>query len=157
MISKIIDNIQEHRLALVELGYMLREAKSTAIWNEEIGAGVDTWYDFLSLPEIGLSVSEADFLIWLSEFDVLIPNKIQFVPTATMKYLMKHNGDLDDAMVLTTKDFKKKYFEDKHKREAGHKYVVMKILEDGTMNRVYGDELQTATATIANNQITNGI
>ena len=74
------------------------------------------------------------------------------VPTATAKYLIKHGGDIMDAQLLTTKDFKKKYFEDKHKREAGHKYVVMKILEDGTMNRVYGDELQTAK-----HQITNGI
>ena len=66
------------------------------------------------------------------------------VPTATAKYLLKHGGDIMDAQLLTTKDFKKKYFEDKHKREAGHKYVVMKISEDGTIARVYGDELLEA-------------
>lgn len=152
MYAKLIEKIQEHRLRLVELGGMLKEAKESEIWKDEIGEGIDTWYDFVAQPEIGFTVTEADMLISMYELDIIAPDKVQFIPTNTLKYLIKKGGDIDDAMVLTTKDFKKKYFDSKRRGTETFKYMIMKVSDDGTMSRVFNvEELQ-----IAKHQIING-
>jgi hypothetical protein len=154
MISKIVEAVQAHRLDMILLGEMLHNAKNEAVWKTEIGAGIDTWYDFLAQPEIGMPVSEANFLIQLYNYAQKVGyGEVSRMPTGTVKYLMKHGGDVLDAQCLTTKDFKRKYYEDNHTKKADVvQYLVMKVLEDGTMERVYdGEELQ-----VAKHQITNG-
>lgn len=143
---KLIEKMQEYRGSLIDLGGMLREAQENSIWMSEIGEGINTWYEFLAQPEIGLPVSEANFLVKLAGMAELIgANDITKVPVPTLKYMVKHGGDIHDAQLLTTKDFKRKYFEDRHSGASpSFKYVVMKINEDGTMDKVYGEELEVA-------------
>ena len=150
-LSKLIDQIQAYRLTMIALGKSLLEAKVESIWEDEIGYGIDTWYDFIAQPEIGFSNGESNFLIGLANLSsVHSEAELSRVPTGTVKHMLKHGGDIMDAQVLSTKDFKKKNFETKHTREPNYSYIVMKVHEDGTMNRVYGDELETAKENITN-------
>lgn len=142
MISKLVSEIQNLRLQMISVGRLLAEAKENSWWMAEIGAGIDTWYDFVAQPEIGLSVSEANFLVQLGGMSsVCSDGELSRVPTATVKYILKHGGDIMDAQLLSTKDFKRKYFEDRHEgKDPSFKYMVMKVMEDGTMEKVHNLE-----------------
>lgn len=139
MVSQLVSEIQNLRLQMITVGRLLAQAKENSWWLEEIGAGIDTWYEFLAQPEVGLSASEANFLVQLGGMSsVCSDGELARVPTATVKYILKHGGDIMDAQLLTTKDFKRKYFEDRHQgKDPKFKYMVMKVNEDGTMDKVH--------------------
>lgn len=128
---------------MIAVGRLLKYAKENSVWMLEIGAGIDTWYEFLAQPEIGIPPTEANFLIDLGEMaDTASDGEVSRIPTATAKYMSKHKGgSVMDAQLLTTKDYKKKYFEDKKPGAIpSFRYMVMKVNEDGTMDKVHGLE-----------------
>lgn len=113
-----------------------------------IGSGIDTWFDYVAQPEIGISVRDANDMIRVAEFvgehSIEDPSEI---PTATLKYMTKR-GISDDEMVtaarvLTVKDFKDRYFDHKT-NDAGERtysYMLMKrCKETGNLSRVLGVE-----------------
>lgn len=139
---QIINTIRE---LTNDLGHYFGEAKEGETYKEDIGAGVDTWSDYLSQPEIGATVREANELIKV--YDFCRANGIDYMLTsfATLKY-MARRGIVDDEMVdassvLTTKDFKERFYdhetEDKGKRT--YAYMVMRrCLETGNLYKVHG-------------------
>ena len=141
--QELVASIESYREYHIAMGELLSIAKEQKIWQTDIGEGIDTWYDFLAQPEIGMGVHEANTLISVFKLSqsIGLADTIQ-IPPQTLKYMAKVGGDVEDAKVLTTKDFKDKYYEDKHKKdERTYTYLVMKrCTETGNMTKVHGVE-----------------
>lgn len=135
------------------MGKLLRELKDGDKYKEAVGAGIDTWNDYLAQPEIGLSIGEANRLVQIyGEFVVRLGFDEEYVATIPLKsihYLLPIvksmdgeddvDGLLEDARNLSQKDFKERLFEIKHEdKERTYEYLVMeKCIETGNMTKVH--------------------
>lgn len=146
------------------VGMYLSELKKTGHYKEVMGEGQDKWHDFLF--EWGITPYQANQLMRAADVleNVEKPTKqAAEIPAATLKYLGSLDQEitqemLDEAKVLTLKDFKERYYdivtEDKGKRT--YSYMVMrKCNETGTLSRVQGVESDAITNTF-NREIDNG-
>lgn len=153
MVAKIFDAMQAYRLVMIRLGGLLSAAKDAEIWHDEIGDGIDTWYDFISQPEVGLTPAEASFLMHLYELaQDEGEGDVSRIPTATVRYMFRKGGNIDDAQVLTTKDFKDKYFEDGLGKmiKRTYTYMVMKRCnETGNITKVHGIDTQDVKSALS--------
>ncbi len=152
--NELVTLLKSVRIAGVHAGHLLMEMREGERYKEEIGEGINTWHDYLSQPDIGMSVVEANALIKLFQFCTshnISDHTIARIPTPTLKHLVKNSATLpteeilEAGATLSTRDFKERFYdhvtEDKGKRT--YTYMVMKkCLETGTMTKVYEDELE---------------
>jgi len=142
--------------SFVITGRILYELKADNKFKEAVGAGADTWEDYLRQPEIGLSVSEASRLMQIYEEFILRlgydEDTISSVPIKNMHYLLPLAKKMEDreavdelvadATLLAQKDFKARIFDVKSKElgitEKTFEYLIMrKTLETGAMEKVH--------------------
>lgn len=125
------------RLMRTRVGLLLNSLKHKSLYKKAVGEGINTWRDFLAMPEIGLSESDAKALMTLAKLEDWN------IPFATAK-VITNKGELDapmlfDAQTLTTKDFKERYHEVKtNDAPQTYTYLVMKKSnETGNMSKVH--------------------
>ncbi len=158
--NELIELLKSVRIADVHVGHLLSEIKEGEIYKEEIGEGINTWYDYLNQPDIGMSVVEANALIRLYQFctsNNISREYIVRIPTPTMKHLVKNTATLpteeilEAGATLSTSDFKERFYDHATDYKGGRTYTYMvmkKCVETGTLSKVYDDELKEAITTI---------
>lgn len=138
--NQLKEVIQQRRLADIDFGESLLEARDN--FQDWIGEGIDAWHDFLAQPETGITTREANELIKLFEFVAALAmtrEDVAQIPKETLKYMINHGGDIEDAKVLTVKDFKEKNFEVGSSAPQSYQYMVMKKSEQtGNMRKIHG-------------------
>jgi hypothetical protein len=158
--EQLLYAIREFKASYLELAESLSDAKEHEFFHTEIGEGIDTLNDYLSMPEIGITLREANEMVRVVKFvRENIHNEVWEIPMATIKIMAKH-GITDDEMIhaaktLTTRDFKERYYDHKteDKGERTYSYLVMKRCnETGTLSKVYPDEIAPEIL----KEITNG-
>lgn len=130
----------------LEIASFLKEIRDGELYTKEIGQGIDTWHDYLSQPEIGMTVHEANTLINL--MDYMVRNGIDpdcGIPTKTLKFLAKNNIDNPEiiyaASQLTHKDFKELHYDKGSTKPRTYTYMLMKRCnETGNLTKVHGIE-----------------
>ncbi len=154
--DQLVSLLKSVRIADVHVGHLLSQIKEGERYKEEIGEGINTWHDYLSQPEIGLSVAEANALIKLYQFCTthdITDQTIARIPTPSMRHLVKNATSLpteeilEAGATLSYRDFKDRFYDhvtsDTGKRS--YSYMVMKrCLETGTLSKVYDEELEDA-------------
>lgn len=133
------------------MGKLLHELKDKSAFKKAVGAGIDTWDDYIAQPEIHLSRGEADRLIQIYEQFVL---RFQFdedfvseIPIKNLHYLLpiaKASGDEDDieellyaAKDLSQRDFRERVGEIKYP-ERTYEYLIMKrCVETGSLTKMH--------------------
>jgi len=135
----------------IAMGQILKELKDNDKYKESVG-DIDTWNQFLKQPEIGLSVSEADTLIEIYEefvqrlgFDksdlneISLKNLKKLLPFAKTRGSAEIESYLDQAKMLSDKDFREAMVENQNITDRTYTYSVMKrCKETGSMTKVHG-------------------
>ena len=150
--EQLVALLQSVRIANVKVGHLLMQIREGEKYKEEIGQGVDSWYDYLSQPEVGMSVTEANSLIRLHKFcatNFISEHLIARIPTPSMRHLVKNAAPfpmeeiLEAGATLSPRDFKDRYY-DISTEDTGvrtYTYMVMKKAnETGTMEKIHGVE-----------------
>lgn len=139
------------------MGQLLHTLKEKGSFKQAIGAGVDTWDDYIAQPEISLSRGEADRLIQIyDQFVIRFGYKPQFIseiPIKNLHYLLPYvkaisrdNTDpkkleemLHSAKDLSQRDFRERVADLKlGESKRTYTYLVMKkCVETGTMSKVH--------------------
>lgn len=147
------------------MGKLLRALKHDNQFRNAIGAGIDTWEEYLRQPEIGLASGEANRLIQIyEEFCVRLgydEDTISAIPVKNIHYLLPIVKAMDsqeqadeliaDATLLSQRDFKERLYD--KKVEQGEptrtfEYLLMaKTVETGTMSKVMGIDSDTIKRT----------
>lgn len=143
----------------IRLGEKLYHLKSGGLYKKAIGSGINTWGDYIKQPEVNLTAHRANKLIRLYEHFILQigykPEDLDGVPTYALDYIASKNLFdvtaisvlLDDARVLTAKDFREKYHDEVEKTERTYTYLIMrKCVETGNMEKVHdikSDEIKS--------------
>ncbi len=153
--KRLSENIEVIRAQGWEQGRYLYKLKKNNLFKKSIGEGIDRWEDFLKLPEINISPSEANRLIQIYEQFILIynfpPEAIIGAPIKNIHYLLPvlKEGKLDfdeaselleSAVLLTQKDFRDRLQEFKFpEKTLTYTYLIMKKCnETGNMTKVHG-------------------
>jgi len=155
--QKLVDCVALGKELDVYKGKQLWRLKANNLYKKAIGeGGIDTWNDFLKLPEIGLSTSEANRLMDIYEQFVVkleySEKEIAQAKTKALHYLLpvakrgevsKETMDelLESAQHLTLSQFKEELYDAKteYKGERTYTYMVMcKCNETGNMQKVHG-------------------
>lgn len=149
----LVGIIKNSKVNFVQMGAVLKYLKEKDRFKETTG-GVDTWQDYISQPEVQLSQSEANRLISIFEtfcekFGYSI-DEISEIPVKNIHYLLpiaKKTDDktfvenlLEDAKVLSQKDFREKIFEDKGGVKTYEYILMQRCIETGTMRRIHDIE-----------------
>lgn len=135
---------QAYRTFLLELGEAFKEVKET---HGYIGFA-DTFIDAVKSPEVGFSVAEANSLIKMHDKFCLLEEK-DLPSHHAMKLMASRAVEmelLESAQTLSVTDFKE-LLKDKQldTQDRTYKYEVIKrTVETGSINRVYGEELEEA-------------
>lgn len=144
----LLEAIYEMKMSYLMLAEALKDAKEYEYWHTEIGEGVGGLADYLSMPEIGVTVRECNEMIQVLELvRDHFPETYREVPLSTLKYMAKR-GITDHEMLasaesLTPKDFRERWYDHKtgEKGDRTYKYMVMKVCnETGNMTKVHGVE-----------------
>lgn len=148
--QELVELCKISRVVALELGCILKRCRNEEVWTTDIGIGIDTWYDFLAQPEIGLSTREANALIETWEYAVQNSIDDGSVSQTNLKILAAKNTSdqqvINDAKVLTPKDFKERYYERSHGDNAPKTYTYMvmrRCKETGNLEKVHGVEHET--------------
>ena len=144
----------------IRLGQKLHDIKQNSWYKKAVGAGINTWGDYLKQPEVNITAYRAAKLIRLYEHFILeVGYKAQDldgVPTYALDYIAdkgltdKDGVDslLDDARFLSAKDFKERYHDDITRTARTYTYLIMrKCVETGNMEKVHeisSDKIQEA-------------
>jgi hypothetical protein len=143
LLVTLLSDLRE--LQYINLGSLLKEIKVGELYKTEIGAGIDTFYQFLCQPEIGMTVNEANFLI--KAYDKAKEGHYNFrdISPRKLKYLLSSaNIDelIDDARTLSNADFIERHYDKKTNNEARtYEYLVMRRCnETGSLSKVGGVE-----------------
>lgn len=137
----------------IAMGQILKELKDDEKYKESVG-DIDTWNQFLKQPEIGLSVTEADNLIEIYEefvirlgftrtdlSDVPIKNLKKLLPFAKTRGSVEVEPYLDQARLLSDRDFREAIAENQNITDRTYSYSIMKrCKETGSMTKVHGIE-----------------
>lgn len=131
------------------LGQSLFLLKKDNLFKKAIGAGIDTWADYLKQPEINISKSRAEKLIKAYQYFVLnlrfTVEELHGVPLYALSIIAekvaarkKVEELINDARVLSEKDFKEKYHDDVTQTTRTYRYMVMKkCVETGSMEKLH--------------------
>ncbi len=142
--------------SFVTIGKILYELRLGDKFKSAVGAGADTWPDYLKQPEIGLSVGEASRLIQIYEELILRldydEDTIAEIPVKNAHYLLplvkgieREEADelVVEATLMSQKDFKSKVYEARMEKQGKkpvltYQYLVMrKAKETGNLERVH--------------------
>lgn len=148
----LLNSLHYFKNEVVTIGRALAGLKYKNIYKK--AQGDMTWRDFLAQPEIGISERDAAFYIKYAD---LVDNNEEWqeAPLATARVALARTDNvsdlsdmLDDAKVLTTKDFKERYHELKtNDAPKTYTYMVMKkCVETGNMtkeHKVKSEEIET--------------
>jgi hypothetical protein len=157
MHEELLQKIQEHRLLTLQIGSLLSGLKHDDNFENE--TGVDSWYDYISQPEIGLSNAEANKLMLVDnifkDVDVVQLVNIPFKNLLVIAKTDKPTEHLTDAEVLSHKDLKERLYEKKTEDTINrtYKYMVMKkCVETGNLSKVHDIESETIEETFNLNE-----
>ena len=149
---ELVETLSSARARVVYGGKLLYQLKYQNTYKAALGEGIDTWADFLKLPEVGLSKGEAQRMMDIYEVFVkelgYSQSVIAEIPVKSLHYILPvaKEGDkekvdelLEDARVLTQSDFKERLFDVKNPEgERTYEYIVMKrCKETGNMRKVH--------------------
>lgn len=142
------------------MGRLLCDLKDGNKFKDAVG-GIDNWDDFLKQPEIGLSRLEGDRLMkiyikLIVEKDVEV-SALAGISLQNLKKLTEVDDVTDEiinqAQMLSDKDFKEVLAENKNIETRTYKYMVMrKCNETGNMTKVHGIESETIKQTFNLNE-----
>lgn len=154
--QKLLESISFTKTGFVVIGKLLHNLKQKDNFLQAVGEGINTWDDYISQPEIGLSRGEASRLMQIYEEFVLrlglSEEEVSKIPLKNIHYLLplvksasEEEADnihalVDDAKNLSQRDFKERVWESKHEdQERTYEYLVMrKCIETGNMTKVHG-------------------
>lgn len=159
--KELLKVLELGRLAGVMLGKCLYQLKANKDYQKAVGEGVDTWEDFLKMPEIGLEVREANRAMDIYEqFCVIRGYSTEMVAEAGTKNLhrllpMIKRDELDDKEIkgllkdganLPQKSFKER-LHDVRGGDRHYEFVLMRrCIETNNMQRVHDIESPTIIA-----------
>lgn len=145
--QELLESLRLNRIVTHELGKQLKKIKENESWVYEIGNGIDTWHEYLSQPEIGMTVREANDLIKMADYARKTNTNPQEFSTKNYKMLVKEHESneeiIESAKVLSNRDFKERYYDHKtaDKGKRTYTYMVMKRCnETNNMSKVHGVE-----------------
>lgn len=149
--QELVKVLRLGRLAGAMLGQCLFRLKANNAYREAIGAGIETWNDFLKMPEIGLDPREATRAMEIyDEFCIKRGYSIEMLAetgTKALHYLlpMVKDGTLKDEQIggllqagaaLPQKSFKEK-LHDVRGGERHYEFVLMRrCIETDNLQRV---------------------
>lgn len=148
---QLVDAIGLSKRNYLQAAKLLSQLKSE--YKLAVGEGIDTWQEYVSQPEIGLSVGEANRLAQI--YDTFITKLgydedfISHIPQKNLHYLLplaKKNEDItslvEDAAHLSQKDFRERVYEYKNDTdERTYSYLLMrKCDQTGSLSKVHGIE-----------------
>jgi len=155
--NKLLEVIQLSKQSFVAMGALLYELYNEERYLDAVGAGIDSWEDYLKQPEVGLTPKEANRLMQIYEVFVLqygYPEDVLAdISVKNMHYLLPvvkkfdgtHAEEVDalvqDAAHLTQTDFRERIYDVKTEEtgERTYVYLVMqRCVETGTLKRVPG-------------------
>lgn len=134
-----------YRRILLQLGEYMKMLKNNP---ERYDGFADSFIDLVKSPEVGFTVSEAETLIKM--YDMFGMLDMQDLPSHNaMKLMVNKKVDMDlleSAKTLSVTDFKELLKDDElGTQDRTYKYEVIKrVVESGSIKKVYGEELQEA-------------
>ena len=152
--NSLVSTIEFSKKSFVVMGKLLSELYRGDAYKEAVGTGIDTWVEYITQPEIGLSKGEASRLISIYEEFVerlgFSEDYIASIPVKNIHYLlpmvksMDGNGNVDvfleDARVLSQKDFRERVYDIKNDDNGARTYeylIMQKCIETGTLQKVH--------------------
>jgi len=126
---------------LLEIGSTLKDLKTDEAYKDAVGAGVDTWHQYLSQPEVGMTVNEANYLISAYDLWRSIPDLVD-VPERYWKLVLGQELSeelIESAKTLSYQDLKERLYDVKteDKGPRTYSYMVMRRCnETGNMTKV---------------------
>ncbi len=156
--QELVESINFTKTGFVLIGKLLYKLHENDNFTSAVGLGIDTWDDYISQPEIGLTRGEASRLMQIYEQFVLrlglSEEEVSKIPVKNIHYLLPLVKDapeeeadniralIEDAKNLSQKDFKERMWESKHEsQDRSYEYLVMRrCVETGTLSRVHGIE-----------------
>lgn len=148
--------VRRTKTNFIEQGKCLYELRKNSVYREAIGEGINSWHEYLSQPEIGMSPTQANKLLHIYELFILKlkydEEEIIKIPVKTINYIIKRKEEFESfskekqeeivsqAQVLNFKDFKEAYFDQKENNEVRtYEYVVMqKCHQTSNLSKVHG-------------------
>lgn len=134
----------------IRLGQKLHDIKQHGWYKKAVGAGINTWGDYLKQPEVNITAYRAAKLIRLYEHFILgvgyQAEDLDGVPTYALDYIATRgltdkariDDLLGDARFLSANDFKEKYQDDIVSTERTYTYLIMrKCVETGNLEKVH--------------------
>jgi len=142
---------QAYRQFLLQLGREFKLVRDEASYE----GYADTFIDAVKSPEIGFTPSEVQTLIKM--YDMFCLLDINDLPSHhSMKMMVNKKVDMDvleSAKTLSVTDFKES-LKDKElgTQDRSYKYEIIKrVVESGSIRRVYGEELDEALKQLQKN------
>lgn len=129
-----------------DIGGVLKTIKEGELWKTEIGDGVQTWHQFLSQPEINLTVNEANQYIKIFELPLSQDQK-KLISLRNLKFIANKPIDpelIADATVLSRTDLRERHHDvSSGSEKRTFEYVLMRrVKETGSLSKVNGVESQ---------------
>lgn len=143
--KKLVSTVHKNKINFIEQGRILSQLRKYSTYREAIGDGVDSWHEYLSQPEIGMSPTQANKLLNIYE---LFIEKLKYeeeeiikIPIKTINYITKRKEEFEEfskedkdeiinqAQFLSYKDFKEAFFDKKSeesKEVRTYTYILMK-------------------------------
>lgn len=154
----LIAIVKKTKTNFIEQGRCLYLLRKNSMYREAIGdGGSDSWHEYLSQPEIGMSPTQANKLLHIYELFIKKLNysekEIIQIPVKTLNYLIKRQAEferlgkdkqdeiIEQGKVLSFKDFKEAYFDQKSEESnevRTYEYIIMrKCHQTGNMTKVH--------------------
>lgn len=152
--QQLVSTLQLQRAVGIGLGQLLWKLKANNLFKEAIGQGIETWNDFLKMPEIGLEMSEANRAMELYEIFVIkygyTMQELSEAKTKSLHYLLPLAKDasvnesrirelVESAKHLTQSQFREEIYDSKPGAVANatYQFVLMRRrVETGTLQIV---------------------
>jgi hypothetical protein len=161
---ELTNSVKRNKFNFLEQGRWLMFLRKNSVYREALGdGGADSWHEFLSQPEIGMSPTQANKLLNIYELFIIklkySEDEIIKISVKTLNYLVKRKDEFEklskelqdeiisQAQVLSHKDFKEAYFDSKSeasqelgqdKSERTYEYILMqKCHQTGNMTKVH--------------------
>lgn len=140
----LIESVINVRLLNRSIGSLLKQLRYKEGYKDAVGLGIDSWNDYLSQPEIGFTIGEANLLIKIHDMASEVSTEdFAEIPVATLKIMVRKDlfdeDSISSAKELTTKDFKEVH-QDRVSDSNGvrtYTYLLMKRCnETGTLSKV---------------------
>ena len=153
--QKLLEVVSFTKTGFVIIGKLLYTLQQNDNFTEAVGEGINTWDDYISQPEIGITRGESSRLIQIYEQFVLrlgmSEDEVAKIPLKNIHYLLpiikestEENAEdiralVDDATHLSQKDFKERVWESKNEsQERTYEYLVFeRCIETGSLKKVH--------------------